>query len=215
MSHFVIGGLVLRWIVTVFFGVSIAGYVYILVAQRGRRTCTVNHVLHLVMSAAMIAMAWPVGMGLPTVGPMVFFVLAALWFVLAAGRAPSATSDRLTNGYYAVMMAAMAWMYAVMNGGLPGQTGHSPDHTLSGSPGMKMPGTDISAPETSWPAPEPGWITAVNLTAAVGFAMTAVCWLYRYFADRRTKPVPHTAQLTHLRLLCQACMATGLAIMFA
>ena len=27
----------------------------------------------------------------------------------------------MTNHYYAVMMAAMAWMYAVMNGSLPGQ----------------------------------------------------------------------------------------------
>jgi hypothetical protein len=44
----------LRWIVTAVFGVGIATYSYILVAQRARWTSTVNHLLHLTMSAAMI-----------------------------------------------------------------------------------------------------------------------------------------------------------------
>lgn len=215
MSSFLIDDLALRWIVTALFGVSIAGYVYILVAQHGRRTSIVEHLLHLAMSLAMIVMAWPVGMGLPTGGPIVVFLLAALWFVGVAGRVCASTRDRLTNGYYAVMMTAMAWMYLVMNGSLPRQTDHSPGHTPSGSPDVEMPGMDMSAPETSWAATEPGWITAVNWIATGGFAVAAVWWLYRYFADRRTNPVPHTAQPAHLVLLCQGFMAVGIAIMFA
>jgi Domain of unknown function (DUF5134) len=51
-------------------------HLYILVAQHDRQTSTVNHLLHLTMSVAMILMAWRVGMNLPTVGPMIFFLLA-------------------------------------------------------------------------------------------------------------------------------------------
>ncbi|WP_454561528.1 hypothetical protein [Mycobacterium haemophilum] len=47
-----------RWIVTILFGMSIASITYTLVAQHGRWIRTVNHVLHLMMSAAMISMAW-------------------------------------------------------------------------------------------------------------------------------------------------------------
>lgn len=160
MSRFLIDELALRWVVTVLFGLSAAGYVYILVAQHGRWTSAVNHLLHLVMSVAMIVMAWPVGMDFPTVGPMIFFLLAAFWFLLVAGRVSSGTPDRLTNGYNAVMMTAMAWMYAVMNGRLSVQTGHSSDQTLSGSPWAEMRGIDTSVHDMSWTAPEPGWITA-------------------------------------------------------
>jgi Ca2+/Na+ antiporter len=218
MSHFLISGLVLRWIVTVLFGVSIAGYVYVLVAQHGRWVCTVNHLLHLVMSVAMIAMVWPIGMGVPTVGSMVFFLLAAVWFLVVVYRVSSDISDRVTNGYNAVMMTAMAWMYAVMRGNLPGQTDqHLADQTVSGSPGMEMGGMDMSAPELSWTPPEPGWITTVNWIAAVGFAVAAVYWLYRYFyfADRATDPASHTAKPANLGLLSQAFIAAGIAVMFA
>lgn len=215
MSRIVIDDVVLRWIVTCLLGVSIAGYVYAIAAQHVRWTCTVNHLLHLAMSVAMIAMAWPVGAGLPTVGPMIFFLLAAFWFVLVAARASSGIPDRLTNGYNATMMATMVWMYAVMNGSPPSRTGHSSEHALSGSPDVEMAGMDMSEPQMSWTAAEPpGWISTVNWIATVGFAVAALCWLYRYFTARRTNPVPHTAQLAHLELLCQGFMAAGIAAMF-
>lgn len=71
---------------------------------------TVNNVLHLATSAAMILMTWRVGLNVPISGPMVFFLLSGVWFVRVAGRVSSATAQRLTNCYYAVMMTAMAWM---------------------------------------------------------------------------------------------------------
>lgn len=209
-----IDDLALRWIVTVLFAASIAGYVYVLVAQHGRWTCTVNHLLHLAMSVAMIVMAWPVGMDLHPVGPMVFFLLAAVWFVLAPGRVSSGIPDRVITSYHAVKMTAMAWMYAVMSGSLPGQTCHPSHHALSGSPGMQMAGMDLSRPDMSWAAPEPGWITTVNSIATAGFAVAALSWLYRYLAECTTDPAPRTAQLAHLAPLCQAFMAAGAAIMF-
>lgn len=205
-----IDDLALRWIVTVLFAASIAGYVYILAAQHGRWTCTVNHLLHLAMSVAMLVMAWPAGMGLSPVGPMVFFLLAAIWFVLGSSRVSSGLPDHLITSYHAAKMTAMAWMYAVMSGILPGQSCHLSDHAMSHSPEMHIAGTDMSGPEICWPACEPGWVTGVNAIAIVGFAAAALYWLYRYFAERRTQAV----YLADLGSLCQAFMAAGAAIMF-
>lgn len=112
----VIDDIVLRWIVTVLFAASTAGYAYIMSAQRVRSIDSVNHLLHLAMSMAMLVMAWPAGMTRSAVGPMAFFLLAAVWFVFASGRVPSGMPGRLTNGYHAAKMTAMAWMYAVMAG---------------------------------------------------------------------------------------------------
>lgn len=162
------------------------------------------------MCAGMVAMAWPVGMELPTLGPMAFFLAAAVWFVLVAAHVFSGDDGRLTNGYHANMMAAVAWLYAVMRGGPLGGRDYSPDHTMPSSPGMKMPGMDISVPHTA----EPWWITSLNWIAAVGFASAAVYWLYHYFAQRKANPAQHTTRLGDWGTLCQAFMASGMAIMF-
>lgn len=208
MSRILIDGLALPLTVTVLFGASFAAHAYVLVAQHGPWICTVEQLLHSVMCAAMVVMAWPVGMELPPLGPILFFLVATVWFLLVAAHVFSGTAARLTNGYHAIMMAAVAWLYAVMGGGLPGQHGHSPDHTMSSSPGM--PGMDMSVPETI----QPGWITTLNWIATVGYACSAVYWLYRYFDQRKTNRVPHTAHLAGLGPPCQAFMASGMAIMF-
>ena len=186
------GDVALRWIVTTLFGASIATYVYILVAQYGRWTSTVNHLLHLAMSAAMILRAWGVGMSLPAAGPVIFFLLAGVWFARAAGRMSTAPRDRLTNGYYAVMTAAMAWMFTAMNGRLPSQFGHWFDHAQSAAPAMGMSGTDIGAHEMSPTEPADQWIVAVNWIATLGFTVVALYWACRYLAPRRAAPAPGT-----------------------
>jgi hypothetical protein len=197
-----IGDLALRWAVTVLFGASMAGQLYVLAAQRERWICTVERLLHFVMSAAMLVMAWPVGMKVPTLGPIIFFLAAAVWFLLVAAHVFSGAAGRFTNGYHAIMMAAVAWLYAAMSGGLPGQLSHLPDHNMSTSPGMDMS------------APEPSWITALNWIATVGFASAAVYWLYRYFALLRNNAAPNIAHFADLGPLYQAFMASGMAIMF-
>ncbi len=184
-----ISDLSLRWIVTALFGVSVATYSYTLVAQRRGWTSTVTHVLHVAMSAAMILMAWRAGIDFPTFGPVVFFVLAGVWFIYLAGRA---VRDRLTNYYYAVAMAAMAWMYAVMKGGA-----HAPSDSMASA-------TDMSAHEMHWAPAGPAWIGAVNWIVALGFAIVTLYWPCRYFAERRASPEP----------IYQAFTAAGTALMF-
>lgn len=206
----------LRWMVTTLFGVGFARYGYLLVAQHRCRTSAVSHLLHLAMSVAMILTAWGLGTKPPTITAMICFLVAGAWFVRLAHRAPRASGDRLTNYYdHAVMMAAMAWMYASMKGSLPGQSGHSTGHALttpSITDGLSMP---TSAHDMSRPEPEPGWVTAVNWITTLGFAVVAFSSAYRLMAQRRTNPIPPIAQLNRAQMLTQAFTAAGTALMFA
>ncbi|OBI14707.1 hypothetical protein A5712_00370 [Mycobacterium sp. E2327] len=201
-------GDVVRWIVTALFGVSIATYSYTLVAQRGRWTSAVNHLLHLAMSAAMILMAWHAGMELPSAGPIAFFLLAALWFACLAGRV---SRDRVTNSYYAVMMTAMAWMYAGMSGD------HQPNLAMPDSMAMDSSGMDINGPALEMSAPQLSSSVAgpVNLIATFGFAVVALYWPCRYIASRRTHPEPRATLVARLEPIYQAFTAAGTALMFA
>jgi hypothetical protein len=205
----------LRWIITTLFGVSFGAYGYFLVAQHRCWTSAVSHLLHIAMSAAMILMAWGLGLNLPTIGAMIGFLLAGAWFVRLATRVSRAGGDRLTNYYYAVMMAAMAWMYAAMSGSLPGQVRHSTGHALTMPSGTDMSGMQTSAHHMSPHEPGPGWITTANWIATLGFAVIAIYWAYRWITQRRITPIPPTARFTYVQMLPQAFMAAGTALMFA
>ncbi|WP_441957041.1 DUF5134 domain-containing protein [Mycolicibacterium houstonense] len=192
-----IADLALRWVVTVLFALSAAECAFAITRTRGRAGPAVSQLLHLAMAVAMLVMAWPRGAELPTVGPMVFFLAAAVWF-LAGMLRPGPAGDRLAGGYHAVMMTAMAWMYAVMNGSV-----------LTGDrEPVEMAGHHMHTMEHA--APQPIWISTVNWMLTVGFVIAAVAWLYRYFVARRQSPVPSAQFGT----LCRAMMAAGMAIMF-
>ncbi|UEA57918.1 DUF5134 domain-containing protein [Gordonia otitidis] len=139
-----IDNLALRWVVTVLFAIAAALTVYAMVRQRLHWPAYVGHVLHLIMALAMIVMAWPFSMSWPTTGPMIFFIVAAVWFLATLAFPSSVLADaecgcgdvctcgahcgcvpatdsvfgRSVAVYHAAMMGAMAWMYAVMNGSL-------------------------------------------------------------------------------------------------
>lgn len=217
--------LTLRWVVTLLFVLSAAECVFSLTVGHRRWPSVVGHVLHAVMAVAMAVMAWPWGADLPTVAPMVFFLLATAWF-FGVTLTPQAAGHRIVGAYHALMMLAMAWMYAVMNGSLlPGQaagsgadaapaqagpSGHA-GHAGMNMPGMDMPGMDMGAPSAAGAAGPPAYITTLNWVCTVGFALAAVFWLYRYLSVRinREQDTGHP-----LGILCQAMMAAGMAIMF-
>ena len=138
--------LLLRWIVTTLFVISATECVYGIAAGRRSWTGLVGNSLHALMAIAMAVMAWPRGADLPATGPLLFFLLAAAWFIaLTLGR----PGHRRANAYHAGMMLAMAWMYAVMNGGLlPASSDVASAGAHHGSvsmPGMNMPAT-VAAP---------------------------------------------------------------------
>lgn len=170
----------LRWIVTALFVLSAAECLS--TSATGHRTWTavVGRLLQVIMSIAMAVMAWPWGTTLPTIGPLVFFILAAIWFV-AIG---CTRSHDVINGYHALEMLAMSWMYAVMNGNLlPGQGGGCP-----------------------------AWIDAVNRIWAIGFTIAALWGLYWYFAQQKAEPTKRWHCL--FGAACQVMMAAGMAIAF-
>ncbi|WP_422742812.1 DUF5134 domain-containing protein [Mycobacterium sp. WMMD1722] len=216
-----IADLTLRWVVTLLFVVSAVECGVSLAIVRHHRAAAIGHSWHLLMAVAMAVMAWPRGASLPTTGPMVVFLAATVWFVAVTALVATTTAGRLVNAYHAVMMFAMAWMYAAMNGSI--LPGHSAGHTHDGGGGghaghaghaghgggSEMPAMDMSAPQA---AVEPAYIGAVNWFWTVGFAVAAVFWVYRYFVTRRGTSA---MTLEHFGTLCQAAMAAGMSIMFA
>lgn len=184
----------LRWVVTVLFGLAAAGSVFALAT--GRPGCkvavgnlvgtVVGNVLHVVMAVAMVVMVWQGG-ALPSTAPMVFFLLAAVWFVVIATTGAGA-GHRVLNGYHALMMCAMAWMFA--------------------APRPTMPGMDMSSGESG----HPGWVSALNWIWTAGFAFAAVVWVWHFFGTRQrgsAQPAHHPHGTAR-----QALMALGMAITF-
>ncbi|MFT4128406.1 MAG: DUF5134 domain-containing protein [Gordonia sp. (in: high G+C Gram-positive bacteria)] len=221
----------LRWALTVLFTLSAAECVYTIARHRGAWRGTVSHLLQLAMAVAMAVMAWPFSMTWPTLGPMVFFLVAAAWFGAAVvrpeppaahhcGSATHTREGRVIAASSVAMMGAMAWMYAVMNGGvLPGHgsvvaapTAAGPVPVLlahdHGHHGGDLPGMDMTH------AAQPGYVAAVNWLLAIGFAAMAAVWLYRYF-DRRHAVRGTGGVLPFVGDLCQVFMAAGMATMFA
>lgn len=202
--------LTLRWVVTVLFALSAAECFVASCTGHRRWISVVGNILHVVMALAMLVMAWPSGAGLPTIPPMVFFLLATVWFGAISASA-AAAGHRLAYLYHAAMMLAMAWMYAVMNGSiLAGRAEDSAAPSMPVShghhqmPGMTMPGDalpDVSA-ETPW------WVDGLNWVCTVGFAFATLYWVARCIGARRD-PLQ-----TRIGVLCQATMAAGMAIMF-
>jgi hypothetical protein len=188
-----IDDLPLRWLVTGLFLFSAVGFA--VVVDRKSWTSVISHVLHVTMAMAMAAMAWPQGLGLPPTPAEAFFVAAALWFLVAAVLAVRTIGERLAFCYHAMMMAAMAWMYAVMGG-----------HLASDHPSMP----DMEAAPVS---DSHGWITTVNWVWTGVFVLAAFVWGYLFITARRSRGIP--VWRTRLGTVVRAMMAGGMAIMFA
>lgn len=201
-----------RMVVTALFVLSAAECVFAIATGRRTWTHVVGRLLQLVMSVAMLVMAWPWGTTLPTIGLLVFFLLAAVWFV-----AVGFTEDdhRVVNRYHALKMSAMSWMYAAMSGNLlPGQGGAARDERNVMSRQTSMPGMDMSSvDDSSSGGGHPAWIDAINWMWAIGFAIASLWWLYWYFAHRKAEPTRRWHRF--LGVAGQAMMAAGMAITFA
>ena len=194
--------IVLRWVVIGLFALTAVEYGLAVVTKPRPWTSAVNHALHVVMAVAMVVMAWPWSTQLPTTGPAVFFLLAAVTFAAMAIFAIRTTSRRELYFYHGLMMLATAWMYVIMDSHLmPAGSSTQPD--------MSMPGMDVSA--MNMPARNSAtWSSAVGWFGAVGFTAAAIFWTYRYVLDRRRKTAPRRS----LGDLGQAMMAAGMAIFF-
>jgi len=197
--------IVLRWVVIALFGLTAAEYGVAVATERRPWTSIINHALHLIMAVAMVVMAWPWAAKYPTTPPAVFFLLAAIAFIAMAVLAVRTAAARRLYVYHGLMMLATAWMFAIMGGHLmPAQPSARSDMSMS------MPGMDMSSMDMPASTETPAWFSAVSWIGAVGFAVAAVFWVYRYVVERRRK----VASRRSLGDLGQAMMAAGMAIFF-
>lgn len=207
----------MRWFVTLLFVFSAGVCISAIVRNRHSAANLVSHSLHAVMAIAMAVMAWPRGADLPTRVPMLFFLIAAIWFAAVILRTPG---HRVANTYHALMMLAMAWMYAAM-GGLSLHRATEPVPTAM--PGMDMAGMEggtghaghggHSGHSAGMHTAEPvSWVGTLNWVCTIGFAAAAVFWFYR-FVTARLQPSGDGSEST-VGILCQLAMATGMAVMF-
>ena len=111
--------------------------------------------------------------------------------------------------YHAAMMAAMAWMYAVMGKLIPGQGGDSGQDGHGGHAGH----TGHAGHAETAPAPPVDWAALLNWACTLGFGAAAVYWLYRLVIVRLRPPSDGSDRV--LGIACQMAMATGMAVMFA
>lgn len=202
-----IHGLLLRWVVSGLFALTAAECGSAILAKRQPWTSVVSHGLHFVMAVAMVVMAWPRNTPLPTTGPAIFFLLAAVLFVTMALVAAQTTARRLLFGYHGLMMLATAWMYAIMiphllPAGLSIQHRARPDASMQG---MDM--ANMNTPASSGP---PVWFGTLNWIGTITFAAAATFWISRYVIDRQHQ----AARSRSLGSLGQAMMAAGMTILF-
>jgi len=197
--------LLLRWVLTGLFALTAAEYGLAILIKHQPWTSVVSHALRFVMAVAMAEMAWPWNAQLPTTGPVVFFLLATVWFVIMAVVAARTTASRVVCGYHGLMMLAMAWMYAIMIPHLLPAGSGTQDHA---QPATSMP--DMAAMNASASGGAPIWSGAVNWLGTITFAVAAVFWTRRYFTDRQHD----TARSRSLGNQGEAMMAAGMAILF-
>jgi hypothetical protein len=195
----VITELTLRWIVTIAFAVTGVFCVFRCL-QGGPAHSRVSDVLHVLMCAGMIVMAWPAGMDFARVPQLVLFTAAAVWFVgmLVFGVGGH---GRWSLAHHALMMAAMAWMLLVMPAAMAGMT-------MDGmAAGGEHAGHDMGGATMSMNAP--GHVVIVAVVFAVVFLVAGIAWLARAFDTGRGDA---TMRMPTAGLAADGVMSLGMAI---
>ena len=193
----------LRWGLTALL-LSASLYAVFRAGRKSPATTRVDFGLHAAMLSAMVLMLAP-GPGWPALPQILFFGLAAWWFILravsrrpvpAGMHAPASGpakgrrtgAGRGTLLYNALTMAAMAYMLAAMDGhrghgalaapeatGLPGEAAAHHGGPV-GALGQSGHAGVASAPGLPLPGPNQSWGGHAALVLAVAFALAAsVC----------------------------------------
>lgn len=211
---------VLRWLLTLLFAATALWCARVMLLPAIRMTARVDAAWHVLMGAAMVAMAWPWGMGVPTTPQTVLFVLACAWFLgrtaFGAGHdhGGAHSARRVSGVHHAAMMAAMAWMVASMPslmGGHGTDAGGGHHHALGGG---GTSGMAAAAPMDM--AAVPTALTVTNMALGVVFVVACLPWLARALDLGRRLPDPQSPTLGRLvaDCGCHAAMSFGMGVMF-
>ncbi|HYQ67353.1 DUF5134 domain-containing protein [Actinophytocola sp.] len=197
-----IAELMLRWIVTIAFA-AVGVFCDFRAVTRGPARSRVSDVLHGLMCAGMIAMAWPAGMDFARVPQLFLFTAATVWFagmlVIGAGG-----HGRWSLAHHALMMGGMAWMVLVMPTVMAGMT---MEGTASGGghAGHDMGGATMTMNT-------PAHVVFVAVVLAVVFLVAGIAWLARAFDAGRHE---ETLRMPTAGLAAEGIMSLGMALMAA
>jgi hypothetical protein len=196
----VIAELMLRWIVTIAF-VAVGVFCVFRAVTRGPALSRVSDVLHALMCAGMIAMAWPAWMDFARVPQLLLFTAATVWF---AGMLVVGTGGhgRWSLAHHALMMGGMAWMVLVMPTVMAGMT---MDSTASGGAhaGHHTGGATMNMDT-------PAHVVLVAVVLAVVFLVAGIAWLARAFDAGRHE---ETLRMPTAGLAAEGIMSLGMAVM--
>jgi hypothetical protein len=224
---------VLRWGLT---ALLLAASLYA-AFRAGRKSPPATRVgfgLHAAMMTAMVLMLAP-GLQWPALPQILFFGLAAWWFVVRAvslrlvpggllspGAGPSVPSrgrghirhagraSRAILLYNGLTMAAMAFMLAAMD--VHGGQGAPAGPHAAGLPGQAA--HHGSAAASPLPAALPGWNGAPVLILAVAFGVSAALWAFLLIRRLRPPAGPDSGT-AFLELVSAAAMAVMFAALAA
>lgn len=195
-------------VATVLFGALSLWYAGRVVAARDRPD-RVSNLLHLLMSAAMVAMPWP--WAAPALPQVVVFTAGAFWYAGVALFRPAADAGLgVGHGahggvpalwYHAAMLLAMVWMAVAMTPGTP-----SVDAGMSGMAGMAHGAAAQDAAVTGW-AP---WALALSIALGTAFAGAAVVLLGRLVREA----AGGARRVEVADLVASAAMAAGMSYAF-
>jgi hypothetical protein len=205
----------LRWTLSFLFVLSAADCFIGTVVRRGTRTEVIGYSVHGLMALAMVASVWPLGAGVAMNGFLVLSVSATMWFGAVALRN---SEHRRVAAYHALMMLAMAWMFATMSGlvPIPGSgSGADGLHGSGSTSGMGMSGMDMQiepAGATS-AGVSTSFVVGINWVCLIVFADAAAWWMVWLFVRRAGDVCPSRRQ--QVRIGTEAITAAGMAVMFA
>ncbi|TCP42629.1 uncharacterized protein DUF5134 [Tamaricihabitans halophyticus] len=209
---------VLRWLLTLVFAATTLWYARVLVLPAARLAVRVDAAWHMLMSIAMVAMAWPWGMSLPTVPQTVLFGVASVWFIgriafhRGGDHAGTLAASRSAGVHHAAMMAAMAWMVAsmpsLMSGHGSDSGGGQHHHALAG--GAAIPVAEASQ------AAAPTALVVANVVLGAVCIIACLPWLAQAFDLGRGLTGSRSPGLGRVVVdrCCHAAMTFGMGVMF-
>lgn len=166
---------VLQWVLTVAFSAT-GFYALVRIGVDRRPLVMGGHLLHLVMSAGMVAMCWPWWSAIPTVPQVILFAAAVVWFVVLLvlqlarriSRAALGGHGPWHQAAHAIMMLAMVWMVVGMSTAMAGM-----DADMAMDGGMHHHGGSLPL----WASLSGVLLTAALLAAGVIFLVELIACL--------------------------------------
>ncbi|OZM70165.1 DUF5134 domain-containing protein [Amycolatopsis antarctica] len=202
----------LQWLLTILFSATGCWSVAELVTRQARGREQIDALCHLFMSAFMVAMLWPWGMGIPAAPQILLFTVAALWFLATmvlgiretGGRARSV--PRLSRLHHVLMMGAMAWMVAVMPALMharPADDGGGHHHALASATAVSLaePSAQVS-------------VATVAVTTVLGalLILASLPWLSSALDHGRAATLTAAQRRTALTHAGHAAMSLGMGV---